>query len=103
MNSWTSFVKIWAADNKKSYACAMTDPRCKKEYKNRNNTSTVTIPEGKRIKIKKITKSEVTIPEGKRRNIKKKQTPMQTPMQTPKKPKTNFTGALKEKYDFFNK
>lgn len=31
-NRWTSFVKVWAAKNKVSYMCALTEPKLKKEY-----------------------------------------------------------------------
>jgi hypothetical protein len=40
-NSWVIFVKKWAAENNKSYMCAITDAKCKRDYKNRAPPSVI--------------------------------------------------------------
>lgn len=36
-NPWIEFVKNYAVKNNTNYSCALADPNCLKEYKNRNN------------------------------------------------------------------
>lgn len=31
-NKWVDFIKSWAADNKMTYGCAMSDPKMKADY-----------------------------------------------------------------------
>jgi len=37
-NPWLIHVKKWSIKNKKSFACAITDPQCQNEYKGNKNT-----------------------------------------------------------------
>ena len=33
MSSWTEHIKRWAAENNTTYSCALSDPKCKADYK----------------------------------------------------------------------
>ena len=38
-NSWVTFVKAWSAKHGKSYMCAVSDPKCRADYKTRAPSS----------------------------------------------------------------
>jgi|TARA_R110000822_G_scaffold309913_1_gene440634 hypothetical protein len=63
MNPWVVHIRNFASRNKLSYGCAMTDPRCKKEYqdtkKNASRNPVKFVPTTKKQNpIKTITKTE---------------------------------------------
>ena len=55
-NSWIDHIRKYASDNKTTYSCALSDPRCKEEYnkrKNKKSSSEVLKKIGK-MKVPKI-------------------------------------------------
>ena len=54
MNAWVTHVKQYAAANKLSYGCAMTDSSCKAAYKSKKEPRTKESKETKEIKDTKV-------------------------------------------------
>ena len=53
-NAWVTHVKQYAAANKLSYGCAMTDSSCKANYKSKKEPKTKESKETKEIKDTKV-------------------------------------------------
>jgi hypothetical protein len=50
MSTWTDHVRDWAKANGKTYACALSDPKCRADYSKGRGAPTEKAPAEKRAK-----------------------------------------------------
>jgi hypothetical protein len=59
-NSWIDHIRKYASDNKMTYSCALSDPRCKEEY-NKSKNKKLSSEVLKKIGKIKVPKSNVKV------------------------------------------